>query len=251
MPAISARSWTIAPSRRATTPGSAPCGSRNGWPALHASRTELRNQCKQSDHCGSWDGYVHEQACRRAANDGSPGDAPAGCPRRFACHVPVGHRWIVAHGPAPRHRTPAFGQLCGRVTRGAGVRCRPVALPLLPRLQAKHRAVAARLAAQAPDRASHEHAVRYRRLDPVDLGRAWLFLADRLRRGVQEADRRDPEQLATARTLTASPVRSTNRYPTSRSRPAQKLAFSTFFVDVPASAAANLLRTQGDRRRRS
>src|SRR5262249_34872268 len=120
---------------------------------------------------------------------------------------PAGDRRIVANGPAPRHRTPAFGRRCGRLARGAGVRCRPVALPLLPRLQGKHRAVAARLAAPASARAGHEHAARYRRLYCVDLSRAWLFLADRLRCGIQEADRRDPEQLATMRTLTASPMR--------------------------------------------
>jgi hypothetical protein len=54
----SAQSWTIALSRRATTPGSTPCCSRNGCPAPHATRTELRNQRNKSDHSGSWDGEL-------------------------------------------------------------------------------------------------------------------------------------------------------------------------------------------------
>src|SRR5262249_19748468 len=49
----------------------------------------------------------------------------------------------------------------------------------------------------------HEHAARHRRLDRVDRSRSWLFLADSLRRGVQEADRRDSERLAKAHTSAA------------------------------------------------
>ena len=64
---------------------------------------------------------------------------------------------------APRHRTPALGQRCGRLARRAGVRSRAVALPFLPRLQGKHRAFAACLAAPTPARAGHEHAARHRR----------------------------------------------------------------------------------------
>ena len=41
---------------------------------------------------------------------------------------------------APRHRTLALGQRCRRLARGARFGCRAVALPLLPRLQGKHRA---------------------------------------------------------------------------------------------------------------
>ena len=56
----------------------------------------------------------------------------------------------------------ALGQRCGRLPCGAGFGCRPVALPLLPRLQGKHRAFASCLAAPAPARAGHEHAARHR-----------------------------------------------------------------------------------------
>ena len=110
---------------------------------------------------------------------------------------------LSPHDAAPRHRALALGQRYGRLARGAGFGCRPVALPLLPRLQGKHRAFAACLAAPAPARAGHEHAARHRRIDRVGRGGAWLRLADGLRRGVQEADRRNPERLATARALAA------------------------------------------------
>ena len=99
----------------------------------------------------------------QASADGSSGHAPAGCAHRLADHVPAGHGWAVADGPAPRHRTLALGQRCGRLARGAGFGCRPVALPLLPRLQGKHRAFTACLAAPVPARAGHEHAARHRR----------------------------------------------------------------------------------------
>ena len=106
-------------------------------------------------------------------------------------------------GAATRHRTPALGQRCGRLARGARFGCRPVALPLLPCLQGKHRAFASCLAAPAPARAGHEHAARHRCVDRVGRGGAWLRLANRLRRGVQEADRRNPERLATAHAVAA------------------------------------------------
>ena len=110
---------------------------------------------------------------------------------------------LSPNGTAPRHRTSALGQRCGRLPRGAGFGCRPVALPLLPRLQGKHRAFAACLAAPAPARAGHEHAARHRRIGRLGRSRAWLLLADRLRRGVQKADRRNPERLAEAQALAA------------------------------------------------
>ena len=109
----------------------------------------------------------------------------------------------VAEGAAPRHRAPALGQRCGRLARGVGLGCRPVALPLLPSLQGKHRAFTSCLAAPAPARAGHADAARHRRIGRVGGGGAWLCLPDRLRRGVQEADRRNPERLATARALAA------------------------------------------------
>jgi uncharacterized protein YbjT (DUF2867 family) len=75
---------------RSLTPGDDPrLGSVRfeDWLARSARDAhELRNQRNKSDHSGSWDGYVLEQTCFQAANDGSPGDAPVGCPRRFACH---------------------------------------------------------------------------------------------------------------------------------------------------------------------
>ena len=58
----------------------------------------------------------------QAAADGPPGHAPAGCAHRLANHVPADHGRAVAEGPAPRHRTPALGQRCGRLSRGAGCR---------------------------------------------------------------------------------------------------------------------------------
>src|SRR5207302_11171208 len=86
---------------------------------------------------------------------------------------------------------------CARIGR------RPVALPLLPRLQGKHRAFASCLAAPAAARAGHEHAARYRRVDRVGGGTAWLRFPNCVHRGVQETDRRNPERLATAHAVAA------------------------------------------------
>ena len=73
----------------------------------------------------------------------------------------------------------------------------------------EHRAFPTCLAAPATARGGQKHAARHRRVGHLDRGRARLFFPDRVRRRLQEADRGYPEQLATACTLTASPMRGT------------------------------------------
>src|SRR5438445_629482 len=86
----------------------------------------------------------------QAAADRPPGHAPPGCAHWLTNAVPADHGWVVAEGPAPRHRTPTFEQRSGRLACGSRFRGRPVALPLLSCLQGEHRAFAACLAAPAP-----------------------------------------------------------------------------------------------------
>src|SRR5207302_1324786 len=69
--------------------------------------------------------------------------------------------------------------------------------------QGKHRAFASCLAAPASARAGHEHAARYRHVDRVGGGAAWLRFPNRVHRGVQEADRRNPKRLATTYAVAA------------------------------------------------
>ncbi|MGY3106811.1 hypothetical protein ACVWW7_003438 [Bradyrhizobium sp. LM6.9] len=141
----------------------------------------------------------------QAAIDGSSRDAPVGRPCRRAGHAAADYRRPFAGGPAPGDRTPAFGQRCGCFALGACMRRRPVAFPFLPILQGEHRALAACLAAPAPARAGHEHAAEERRIGRLGRRCTRLFLADRLRRGIQEADGRNAERLAQARALAAIP----------------------------------------------
>src|SRR5262249_33887110 len=72
-----------------------------------------------------------------------------------------------------------------------------------PRLQGEHRAFAARLAAPAAARTSHEHAARYRRVDRIGSRRAWLRFANCVHGGGQETDERHPKRMAPAHAGTA------------------------------------------------
>ncbi len=129
-------------------------------------------------------------------------------------------RLLAAHTGSPSSFQPTTGGLSPKVLLRAIERLRSdseadvslaalaseaglVALPLLPRLQGKHRALTACLAAPTPARAGHEHAARHRHFGRVSRRGAWLFLANRFRCGVQEADRRNPERLAKAHGLAA------------------------------------------------
>ena len=150
----------------------------------------------------------------QASVDGPPGHAPPGCTHRLADHIPAGRGRAFAEGPAPCHRTIAFGQRGGRLPRCPGFRCRPVALPFLPRLQGEHRAFPSRLAAAIPARAGHEHAARHRRNDRFGRSGARLCLADGLRRGIQAINRRNAERLATARALAETSDRSRSAFRT-------------------------------------
>ena len=101
--------------------------------------------------------------------------------------------------PASRHRTLALGQRCRRLPCGARFGCRPVALPLLSRLQGKYRALTPCVAAAIPPRASDEHAARHRHIDCVGGGGAWLCLADGIRRRLQAVDRRNARAIGGGR----------------------------------------------------
>ena len=104
----------------------------------------------------------------------------AGCAVRHQLNDLLATRLLAAHAGAPAVFQPALGGLAptalrradrafalgpryGRLPCRAGFGCRPVALPLLPRLQGEHGALAACLAAPAPARAGHEEdAARHR-----------------------------------------------------------------------------------------
>ena len=114
-----------------------------------------------------------------SASDAIEGSATLDALFRHQLNDLLATRLLAAHVGSPADFQPTLGGLaptalrraierlhserrCGRLPRRAGFGRRPVALPLLPRLQGEHRALAACLAAPAPAREGHEAAARHR-----------------------------------------------------------------------------------------